>query len=218
MIALSGRMLLAGSAAVPPLKLDEKPCDTVRSRVSNRQNQSISTRTTACARKLETGGGSRIAAAAALPILARYLEDEHDLHLVVDPGLHQQRLVARVLGVPLHPRDVLVVPPLLVVFLVLVLVLIVPHPPPHAADGSVRARIAAAADEAGQVPETESARWGSGRVRERSAGAVVEAAGSGGGRRVGQCGGAVQHHAGWMWSERGGSWIDKARFERCPYW
>lgn len=136
-----------------------------------------------------------------------YPEDEHDFDLVVDAGLHQERLVAGVLGVPLHPRDVLVVAPLLAV--VLLIILVVPHLPPHVADRSVRARAldaVAGADEeeAGKVPE--AARWVRVRVRVRegSAGAVeveveVEVAGAGGRRRDGRCCGAVelehQHHA-----------------------
>lgn len=119
-----------------------------------------------------------------------YLEDEDDLHLVVHPGLHQEGLVARVLGVPLHPRDVLVVPPLLV----LLIFVVVAQPPPHTPDGSVRARVADA-DEQG-VSAPESARWGCSRVREGSAG-DAEAAGAGGGWRDGRCGAVeVEHHAG----------------------
>lgn len=71
----------------------------------------------------------------ALPVVVQcfYLEDEHDLHLVVDPGLDEECLVARALAVPLQPRHLLVVPVLLLVLL------LVPHPPPPAGDGAAAA-------------------------------------------------------------------------------
>jgi hypothetical protein len=116
-----------------------------------------------------------------------YPEDEHDLDFVVHASLHQERLVARVLAVPLQAREILVVAPLLVL-----VILLVPHPPPHAED----------AREAG-AGEAWLQAQGSCRVRKRTV-SVAERETWERRREGGGCG-AVEHHARFQ--------LDKARFE-----